>query len=296
MDEITLLLVDDEQPFREAALPVLRRRGFRVREADSGEAALASLDEAVPDCVVLDLKMEGMDGLETLRRLREHHPDLPVVILTGHGGFDDALQGMRLDILDFVQKPVDIGLLAVRVRDLLRRGTTGALQEPTIEQLMIPEENYPRVKTTAPLREALQTLRATLYPRLLVDALEPGHRSVLVYTPEGVFEGILRPQDLLRQLIPEYLQYSPYTTYFSGMFLAQAKVVGNVSVGEVIRRGRRLGEQPFVSPSQTLMAAIDLMVSRHLVNLPVVRSGVLLGVLRDKDVLHEVSRSGLGLQ
>ena len=82
---IPLLLVDDEEDFRRAARTTLERRGFSVTEAASGEEALETIRRDRPEIIVLDLKMPGLDGIETLKEIRKLDKALPVIILTGHG-------------------------------------------------------------------------------------------------------------------------------------------------------------------------------------------------------------------
>ncbi|MEW6743851.1 MAG: response regulator [Planctomycetota bacterium] len=75
--------------------PALRRRGFEVTEAESGAEALEAIRRNPPDVVLLDLLMPGMSGIDTLRKLRDTEPTLPVIILTGHGTFSDVFAGIR---------------------------------------------------------------------------------------------------------------------------------------------------------------------------------------------------------
>ncbi len=101
-------MVDDEEDFASALAERLNRRDFVAHAVFSGADALAALDRHRPDVIVLDLKMPGMDGLETLRRLRASAPGLPVVVLTGHGTVAAGVEGMQLGAVDFLQKPVPI--------------------------------------------------------------------------------------------------------------------------------------------------------------------------------------------
>ena len=96
---IRILLVDDETEFRDAAGQALRRQGFQVSEAGSGEHALELLPADRPDLVILDLKMGGMDGIATLTEIRKIDPDLPVLILTGHGRYEHALAGIQMGVV-----------------------------------------------------------------------------------------------------------------------------------------------------------------------------------------------------
>jgi DNA-binding response OmpR family regulator len=283
MKEIALLLVDDEAEFREATARALQRRGFRVLQAESGERALEQIRSEPPDIVVLDLKMEGMDGIDTLTRIRELQRGLPVIILTGHGSFDDVLQGMNLNIVDFLQKPVDVERLAALVRRLLSEGRQTRLRERTIGELMVPVDSYRRVYGDQPVREVIVELREALFQKVTGKVAEQGHRSVLVFDRQENFLGCLRITDLIDLVLPAFLRDSPYASYFTGMFLAQCKTVGNQPVSEV------LGSQPTVEIDAPLMEAVYLMVGNYLINLPVTRDGELVGVLRDKDLLMEIA-------
>ncbi len=101
-----VLLVDDEATFRETLAKLLRRRGLTVFTAASGEEAIERLAERNPDVVVLDLKMPGLDGLATLRRITELEPRAKVVMLTGHGSIDAGVEALRATAWDFLLKPV----------------------------------------------------------------------------------------------------------------------------------------------------------------------------------------------
>lgn len=289
MTEITLLLVDDEKEFRDATCRVLRRRGFQVREAESGKVALERLREEVPDLVLLDLRMEGMGGIDTLREIRKSWPDLPVIILTGHGGFDDAIAGIRLEIVDFLQKPVDVEQLGERIRMLLQLERQDPLRERRIPDLMVPVESYHRVQAWRPLREAIESLRDSLFLPVSGKVTERGHRTLLVYEDDGRFLGVLRPRDVLGCVIPAYLRGSPYASFYTGMFLAQSKVIGDIRVGDVVRQSKARGLQPTVDADAPLMEALHTIVSLSIINLPVMRGGEVVGVLRDKDLILEVA-------
>jgi len=119
---IRVLVVDDEEEFALATAQRLRRRGFESHVAHSGEAAIEILSSASFDVVILDLRMPGMDGLETLRTLRRLDPDLQVVFLTGHGTVASGIEGMQLGAADFLQKPADFDLLCNAINVAADRG------------------------------------------------------------------------------------------------------------------------------------------------------------------------------
>jgi len=116
MKEFKVLMVDDEEDF----VTTLSER-MKMREVDSevaldGEQALQRVEDEIPDVMVLDLKMPGIDGLEVLRRVRKAYPQIPVVILTGHGSEKDEAEARRLGAFDYLQKPVDIEKLVKILR------------------------------------------------------------------------------------------------------------------------------------------------------------------------------------
>jgi CheY-like chemotaxis protein len=284
---IAILLVDDEEDFRRATRQVLGRRGFSVTEAESGEQALELIRSSVFDVVLLDLRMEGMDGIATLEEIRKVHPALPVIILTGHGELDDAMAGINLHIVDFVQKPAKMEQLAERIRTLVVTGRAVPLRERTVHDLMVPVASYRRLYDDQLLPDAVEALHASMSLEILGKATEKGHRSVLVYDREERFVGMIRVEDILDELLPPYLRDSPYASCFTGMFLAQSKLVGALRVGDLV--GGAGSEVVTVTGDAPLMEAVHLMVSIHAVSLPVVQDGKLIGVIRDKDLLLELA-------
>ncbi|MCK9240006.1 response regulator [Desulfocurvus sp.] len=111
-----VLLVDDEQGFVEAMEKRLAKRGMVVRTALSGEAGLEMLQAGGgTEVVILDVKMPGMDGVETLRRIKAEFPLVEVIMLTGHGTVETAIEGMRLGAFDYLMKPCEIEDLVAKV-------------------------------------------------------------------------------------------------------------------------------------------------------------------------------------
>jgi DNA-binding response OmpR family regulator len=279
--KVRLLLVDDEEDFRVAASRALERQGFKVIQAPGGEQALREVRAEAPDVVILDLRMEGIDGIGTLQEIRKIEMDLPVIILTGHGRYEDALAGIHLRVVDFVQKPVDMQELGDRIRAILVRGGKVPLREKTIAELMVPISRYRRVYISQSLREIVQVLTESMERTDEDD--DRGRRTLLVFDGQENFVGVIRAEDIVRVMIPRFLLDSPYSSYFTGMFLAQAKVVGSLSIDEIVRR--HLG----VDVRAPLMEALYAMVSGKLSHLPVMQSGVLVGILRPEDLFREIA-------
>ena len=103
-----VLLVDDEESFVEALGKRLNARGLRVETANCGEDAIQKAQHQAFDIIVLDLAMPGMDGIETLQRLLKIDPDLQVILLTGHGSIEKAVEATKHGAMDFLQKPASL--------------------------------------------------------------------------------------------------------------------------------------------------------------------------------------------
>ena len=119
----TIALVDDDKNILESVTMLLEQEGYHVRAYSDGAAALGALMATPPDLAILDIKMPRMDGLELLRRLRQH-ADLPVIFLTSKDEEIDELMGLNAGADDYIRKPFSQRLLLERVKAVLRRGET----------------------------------------------------------------------------------------------------------------------------------------------------------------------------
>jgi DNA-binding NtrC family response regulator len=116
MKKLSVLLVDDRQEFASALGERLMLHGMEVETANNGEDALGILKEKKVDVIVLDVIMPGMGGLELLGRIKTTHPDIQVILLTGHGSTKEGIEGMRLGAFDFLMKPVDLEELIAKMK------------------------------------------------------------------------------------------------------------------------------------------------------------------------------------
>ena len=119
-DKIKVLMVDDEEQFRSTTEKILQRKGFETVLAASGEEAISKLKEQ-PDVVILDIKMPGMDGIETLREIKKQFPLVEVIMLTGHGSTETAVEGMKLGAFDYLMKPADFSDLSTKLEGARKR-------------------------------------------------------------------------------------------------------------------------------------------------------------------------------
>ncbi len=122
MEPWKILLVDDEADFAVTLAERLRLRGLTVETAFDGEQALEKIEQDLPRIVVLDVMMPGLGGMEVLQRVREDHPDLPVILLTGHGSTRDGIEGMRMGAFDYLMKPIKIEELVKKIEEALGGG------------------------------------------------------------------------------------------------------------------------------------------------------------------------------
>ena len=121
MERFNVLLVDDEGEFLETLVKRIQKRNVNATGVQSGEDALAFLGKNPVDVVVLDVRMPGMDGIETLRALKRQYPLTEVIMLTGHASLEVAIEGMELGAFDYLMKPVEIDDLLYKLQDANKR-------------------------------------------------------------------------------------------------------------------------------------------------------------------------------
>jgi DNA-binding NtrC family response regulator len=119
-EPVDILIVDDERDITSTMKKVLSRRNMTVETASDGAEALTMIMKHVPHVIVLDLRMPGLPGLEVLRRVKRLHPDVEVILLTGHPTISLALQGVRAGAFDFMVKPQDVDMLTDKIREAAR--------------------------------------------------------------------------------------------------------------------------------------------------------------------------------
>lgn len=145
MNEPKLLMVDDEVPFIEAISKRLKRRNFDVSIAHSGMEALAKLEEdggAETEVIILDVKMPGMDGIETLGEIKRKYPLIEVIMLTGHATVPSAIDGMKKGAYDFLMKPYDMEDLIDKVSAAVakKRAQENKIIEARMKDIMLRKE------------------------------------------------------------------------------------------------------------------------------------------------------------
>ena len=117
-DELTsnVLLVDDEEQFLDTLSQRLELRGIKVDTVTGGEEAVDKITAKKFDAIVLDLVMPGIDGMETLKRLKEKNPDIQIIMLTGKATVKKGIEAMKLGAEEFLEKPVDLNVLMEKIK------------------------------------------------------------------------------------------------------------------------------------------------------------------------------------
>ena len=121
MNNPRVLLVDDEVAFTNNMAKLLTRRGYGVKVVNDGENAIRAVEEDDFDVAILDLKMPGIDGIETLRLMKRRRPFLEVIMLTGHGSVESGIQGMHLGAFDYAMKPILLDDLLEKIGEAYHR-------------------------------------------------------------------------------------------------------------------------------------------------------------------------------
>jgi DNA-binding NtrC family response regulator len=118
---LKILLVDDEVVFAENMSSLLSTRGYQVTAVNNGQSAITELEEQDFDVVVLDLKMPGMDGIATMKEIKKLEIFTEILVLTGHGSIDTAMEAIKLGAYDYLTKPCEVEELTAKIEEARKR-------------------------------------------------------------------------------------------------------------------------------------------------------------------------------
>ena len=116
-----ILVIDDERPIRNSLKEILGDEGYTVETAESGAQALELVDKEKFDVIFCDIKMPGMDGMEVLSKLEEEGVEAAVIMISGHGDIDTAVECMKKGAFDFIQKPLDLNRILITIKNATER-------------------------------------------------------------------------------------------------------------------------------------------------------------------------------
>ena len=121
MEKLKMMLVDDEERYLQTTAKLIEKKGYEVLTARSGEEALGKLKTETVHVVVLDMKLPGMDGNETLKAIKSIYPLVEVIMLTGHATVDSAIDGLRNGAFDYLMKPADLDQILEKALDAFEK-------------------------------------------------------------------------------------------------------------------------------------------------------------------------------
>ena len=191
-----ILVVDDEQGIRSVLTQLFEYEDHEVRTASGGAEAIQTYAEFRPDVAFLDVKMARMDGLEALSRIRESDPHAVVVMISGHGTIDTAVEATRRGAFDFQEKPLDTERILIVLRNALQQ--QGLLQENARLRGRFPTDRLPDTEEVNRMRAFLPDT-AEVVVRGSIRTVEPGRAAVRVDNasfaripiPAGEIPGVL---------------------------------------------------------------------------------------------------------
>lgn len=151
----TILVTDDEKSIRNSLRDILEFEDYEVREAESGEEVFSVLKDQLIDLMLLDIKMKGMDGIEILTELKENNYHFPVIMISGHGNIELAVEATKKGAFDFIEKPPDLNRLLVSVRNALD-------QHRLTEENKSIKSRLPKVPTIIGKSDAIEKIKKTI--------------------------------------------------------------------------------------------------------------------------------------
>ncbi|MCK5541547.1 MAG: response regulator [Desulfobacula sp.] len=297
-EQIKVLMVDDEKRFRDTTKKILMKKGFETILAETGEEALKMIVQN-PDVVILDIKMPGIDGHEALARIKKLKPDLPVIMLTGHGDKPSAREALVEGAFDYLSKPCDIDLLAEKIKEAFHRANklykSSDHKERYVSSVMIPITEYSTINEKKTIQDAIDELKKSFVTKIATNQLmETGHRSILVRDTDNQIKGILTIRDLLEMAMPDYLsapkpsladsiEYSPM--FWDKMFSTRIQEMKTKCIRDV------MSPSPIpIDGGSNLMEAAYLMIYRNERRLLVKLLDKIVGVIREQDLFFEMEK------
>ena len=169
----TILIIDDEKSIRKTLTEILTYEGYKIDEAADGEEGLKKFREKTYDLVICDVKMPKVDGIEFLERAKEINADVPVIVISGHGNIDTAVDAVKKGAFDFISKPPDLNRLLITLRNALDK-------KSLVAETKVLKRKYSKVQEiigdSAPIRKIKET----------IDKIAPTDARVLITGENGV--------------------------------------------------------------------------------------------------------------
>jgi DNA-binding NtrC family response regulator len=168
-----ILIIDDEKAIRKTLTEILSFEGYDIVEAADGEEGLKQFKEKAYDVVLCDIKMPKLDGMEFLQKATEHNPDVPIIMISGHGNIETAVEAVKKGAYDFIQKPPDLNRLLITIRNAKERNSL-VTETKTLKRKVSRVQEM--IGTSAPIQRIKDT----------IEKVAPTEARVLITGENGV--------------------------------------------------------------------------------------------------------------
>ena len=170
---VNILIIDDERAIRKTLSEILSFEGYKIDEAADGEEGLKKFTEKTYDIVLCDIKMPKLDGLEFLEKSREVNPEIPIIMISGHGNIDTAVEAVKKGAFDFISKPPDLNRLLITIRNAAERQTL-------ISESKVLKRKVGKVLEMVGVSHSIQKIKDT------IEKVAPTDARVLITGENGV--------------------------------------------------------------------------------------------------------------
>lgn len=168
-----ILVIDDEKAIRNTLKEILEYEKHRVTLAANGIEGLEIMKKETFDALLLDIKMEGLDGMEVLEQVTQNYPDTPVVMISGHGNVDTAVKAIKMGAFDFIEKPLDLNRLLITIRNAMDKGKL--IVETKALRKKVSSKNRELIGESAPLQNI----------KNMIEKVAPTDARVLIIGQNG---------------------------------------------------------------------------------------------------------------
>lgn len=170
-----ILIVDDEAPIRRTLREILEFEQYEVEEAADGQEGVSKVQSQKYDVVIMDIKMPKMDGIEALERIMMLSPETPVIMVSGHGTIDTAVEAVKKGAFDFISKPPDLNRMLITVRNAMEKAELVTTKQKLERQVKGSAKGVTMIGESAPIREI----------KRMLDKVAPTESRVLITGPNG---------------------------------------------------------------------------------------------------------------
>ncbi len=179
----SILIIDDERPIRSTLRDILEYEKIEITEAEDGIKGLELIKVNDYDAILCDIKMPRMDGIEVLEQIQDIKPDIPVIMISGHGNIETAVESLKKGAYDYISKPPDLNRLLVTVRNALDRKTL-VKETKTLKKRVADKSASPIIGTSTAIKDV----------KIIIDKVAPTEARVLITGPNGTGKELVAKQ------------------------------------------------------------------------------------------------------